>query len=627
MPSRLFWLLRLNAPAGSRDGSSGFNAVSAFLASATTSASWLTLGQSSFNAVSAFLASATRRDARPERARCGVSMPSRLFWLLRPPPPPPYSPPPPPVSMPSRLFWLLRPCYLGRIPAAVVRFNAVSAFLASATLAWTSQWTCRSWVSMPSRLFWLLRPATPETIRRTEPFQCRLGFSGFCDDCELIVLSLSREVSMPSRLFWLLRLSSSSSVMGLIDCFNAVSAFLASATWTSPTSKTDDSGCFNAVSAFLASATWRYVSAWDDRSYSFNAVSAFLASATSQTMHAPLFTAVSMPSRLFWLLRPFRSVRRSSDSCLFQCRLGFSGFCDGYLVGRLAAVRHVSMPSRLFWLLRPLGPPVPAVQRRVSMPSRLFWLLRRACVRHPERRQPVSMPSRLFWLLRRVSIRTVDIRHTNRFNAVSAFLASATWKTSRSASMPNCVSMPSRLFWLLRLDGPLEVPGFDRLFQCRLGFSGFCDSRSRRVPAPQACRFNAVSAFLASATREIHTRAASRGFNAVSAFLASATVDVSDPAEDGDLFQCRLGFSGFCDVIRRGTASTTWYSFNAVSAFLASATCRFVDEPMPDCLFQCRLGFSGFCDAAGLPGAGAQKRVSMPSRLFWLLRQGVKITG
>ncbi len=206
MPSRLFWVLRLYADRCGSATDSCFNAFAAFLGSATERSTWPPRVSLCFNAFAAFLGSATVLAATLVVRLGPVSMPSRLFWVLRHRLKPPVRGRARPVSMPSRLFWVLRltnmndvsgrdlqfQCLRGfsgfcdathsELTATSVGFNAFAAFLGSATLRSLGYSQERSLVSMPSRLFWVLRPPT-------------IRFSGG-----------GQSVSMPSRLFWVLRL-------------------------------------------------------------------------------------------------------------------------------------------------------------------------------------------------------------------------------------------------------------------------------------------------------------------------------------------------------------------------------------------------------------------------------------
>ncbi len=231
--------------------------------------------------------------------------------------------------------------------------------------------------------------------------------------------------------------------------------------------------------------------------------------------------------------------------------------------------------------------------------------------------------------------------------------------------------MPSGLCWLLR-QRPEEPAGrAEDRFQCRLGFAGFCDARGLKVLPLQAMLFQCRLGFAGFCDLPQRCLDGSEPpcFNAVSAFLASATYHESSTCRRLHKFQCRLGFSGFCDMIwaaikggaswqfqcrlgfsgfcDAGTAQTAVYtqhvsmpsrlfwllrptptcstrrsptSFNAVSAFLASATALGRNSPGWCAKFQCRLGFSGFCDHSPSWGWWVSQVVSMPSRLFWLLR-------
>ncbi len=181
--------------------------------------------------------------------------------------------------------------------------------------------------------------------------------------------------------------------------------------------------------------------------------------------------------------------------------------------------------------------------------------------------------------------------------------------------------MPSRLFWLLR---PASHAGMMSMveFQCRLGFFGFCDTYTS-VPSPRGkMKFQCRLGFSGFCDRPPATRPRSsrHSFNAVSAFLASATWLVETNADGATVFQCRLGFSGFCDLALSGSPiapspsfqcrlgfsgfcdrassglSGRGSCFNAVSAFLASATLYDGSDGWYMEQFQCRLGFSGFCD-------------------------------
>ncbi len=280
---------------------------------------------------------------------------------------------------------------------------------------------------MPSRLFWLLRH-----YGRTRP-------------------ESGRPVSMPSRLFWLLRQVHLSDGLRGHNMFQCLLGFSGFCDPTVPRSNHDATG--------------------------FNAFSAFLASATEIGERAVLQVPVSMPSRLFWLLRPARWLVRRFPVTLFQCLLGFSGFCDPFLTSQARDGHQV------FQCLLGFSGFCDGFE---AQPLRNL--------------HAVSMPSRLFWLLRRGG-RARRGRERRGFNAFSAFLASATdlrdlvgvvhrsfqcllgfsGFCDRRLPGAQCrvardVSMPSRLFWLLRRPEVSETRLLGQ-FQCLLGFSGFCDPR------------------------------------------------------------------------------------------------------------------------------------------------------
>ncbi len=180
------------------------------------------------------------------------------------------------------------------------------------------------------------------------------------------------------------------------------------------------------------------------------------------------------------------------------------------------------------------------------------------------------MPSRLFWVLRPTA-RPASAARPSCFNAFAAFLGSAT---------PDV--------------GPVLVHFV--MFQCLRGFSGFCDQHERR--------------------EQNHDHVVSMP-SRLFWVLRLALVGGHDSVVQ--LFQCLRGFSGFCDF-RNPAYTRGVYRFQCLrgfSGFCDGARSRSRTAPEP---FQCLRGFSGFCDEAR-PAARRQPRdVSMPSRLFWVLR-------
>ncbi len=328
-------------------------------------------------------------------------------------------------------------------------------------------------------------------------FQCRGGFSGFCDRPPL------------SRGSW-------------PECFNAVVAFLGSATF-----RLRHSGCIARVSMpwwlfwVLRQVNSNFVVRGKDRFQCRGGFSGFC-DRLGPRKRRRRRGRVSMPWWLFWVLRQSFRLSRRATTPTFQCRGGFSGFCDVPQNCRTGGRRLVSMPWWLFWVLRlekgDLDEQIIALfQCRGGFSG--FCDITKSV---PERRRSVSMPWWLFWVLRR--------RPSNRLRLRSG------------------VSMPWWLFWVLRRDHQnAENPHSDS-FQCRGGFSGFCDSPTRRQ----------------------HD-------------LTSV------------LFQCRGGFSGFCDIL-------------------------FLFHSRVVLVFQCRGGFSGFCDHRRDGAREVRRHVSMPWWLFWVLR-------
>ncbi len=184
-----------------------------------------------------------------------------------------------------------------------LRFNPVLGFLVSAT------------------------PAPREVDNDDLGFQSRAGFSGLCDDRSRRDFRRSMYVSIPCWVFWSLRLSSPSTYVRRVPCFNPVLGFLVSAT-------IDHRGRISNYRLLFQSRAG--------------------------------FSGLCDFGRWTVFTITFRR---------FQSRAGFSGLCDIFKIGS-APERFVSIPCWVFWSLRR-----PELVRRrarvfVSIPCWVFWSLR-----------------------------------------------------------------------------------------------------------------------------------------------------------------------------------------------------------------------------------------------------------
>jgi len=131
-----------------------------------------------------------------------------------------------------------------------------------------------------------------------------------------------------------------------------LSGFLGSATWPSspgecvrhsvsipsrvfcvlrpcvPSSSSQKDGSFNPFSGFLGSATTTTRISLRRRS-AFQSLLGFSGFCDKPPATGTcIFGNVSIPSRVFWVLRPSVGLARGGPGQAFQSLLGFSGFCD-----------------------------------------------------------------------------------------------------------------------------------------------------------------------------------------------------------------------------------------------------------------------------------------------------------
>ena len=299
----------------------------------------------------------------------------------------------------------------------------------------------------------------------------------------------------------------------------------------------------------------------------------------------------------------------------FQSLLGFSGCCDTQRLSDAVNRRSVSIPSRVFWVLRPDG----RHSKRLTSSFNPFAGFLGAATRQ---RWRLQHPESEFQSLRGFSgccDRTTDCESwgTNRFNPFAGFLGAATLEV-RVPFGADDVSIPSRVFWVLRRIESKTVSDGSTVFQSLRGFSGCCDLfAAENIIAPLS-------------------------FNPFAGFLGAATDSPRDGTTPGRMFQSLRGFSGCCDVRTNNTINFLRFQslrgfsgccdvagadgfgahccFNPFAGFLGAATTSSPTRPAASAAFQSLRGFSGCCDRPTASRDHRHRDVSIPSRVFWVLR-------
>ena len=203
--------------------------------------------------------------------------------------------------------------------AVQLGFNPFAGFLGAATQFLARIGLGRRHVSIPSRVFWVLRHDHGYSRNRVLLFQSLRGFSGCCDSTSTIFMSLNRR-------------------------FNPFAGFLGAATMPRR-SRADGRRCFNPFAGFLGAAT--------------HSLGDFRRPVATVSIPSRVFWVlrrrhdrpqvrgprVSIPSRVFWVLRPSSTTSSRSSSSRFQSLRGFSGCCD-------ATMRSSRCRSSVFQSLR-----------------------------------------------------------------------------------------------------------------------------------------------------------------------------------------------------------------------------------------------------------------------------------
>ena len=377
---------------------------------------------------------------------------------------------------------------------------------------------------------------------------------------------------------------------------------------------------FNPFAGFLGAATFEGI-AWEYAASGFNPFAGFLGAATPRVRGGPRARrGVSIPSRVFWVLRHI-DPEDGALGKMFQSLRGFSGCCDG-------GVGHLQVATRGGF--NPFAGFLGAATRRGTR----F---------HAERHE--------FQSLRGFS---------GCCDMTSIWSSTAASKFQSLRGFSGCCDVV-----------PPPPPPDVASFQSLRGFSGCCDACSR-PSTTTTTGFNPFAGFLGAATRQLHAIGKEldefqslRGFsgccdtstrtifmllnsrfNPFAGFLGAATRVDDRACNDGSHVSIPSRVFWVLRPDRPQVRPVTWVCFNPFAGFLGAATREKLRRERDVLRFNPFAGFLGaatprpgagrecprpsFNPFAGFLGAAtviqgthnfAVMVVSIPSRVFWVLRQ------